>query len=134
MKKEKACGCIVIKNDEILIIKQHQGFYGFPKGHMEKGETEVVTAIREVKEETNIDVEIDEKYRFEMSYIINNHTIKTVVYFLAKAINDNIVIQKEELLEAKWVKISDVESILTYDNLKVLWKDIYLNIQKNNLL
>lgn len=128
MKKEKACGCIVFKGNEILVIKQHQGFYGFPKGHMEKGETEIITALREVKEETNIDVRINEKKRFEMSYIVNNNINKTVIYFIGEAINDNIIIQKEELLEAKWININDVESILTYNNLKELWKDVYIKI------
>ena len=57
-KKEKACGCIIIEDGKVLLIKQHQGFWGFPKGHVEDGETEEETAAREVKEETNIDVEI----------------------------------------------------------------------------
>ena len=39
-KKEKSCGCIIIENDKVLLIQQVKGHWGFPKGHMEKGETE----------------------------------------------------------------------------------------------
>ena len=31
MIKEKSCGTIIIDDDKVLIIKQKQGFYGFPK-------------------------------------------------------------------------------------------------------
>ena len=33
-------------------------FWSFPKGHQEDGETDIETAIRETKEETNLDVKI----------------------------------------------------------------------------
>ena len=61
MKHEKSCGAVIIKNNKVLVLQQVAGHWGFPKGHVEKGETEVETAIREIKEETNLDVEINEK-------------------------------------------------------------------------
>lgn len=130
MKKEKSCGTICINNGKVLIIKQMQGFYGFPKGHVEIGETEVETAIRETKEETNIDVVVDEDLRFSLSYIVNDNIDKEVVYFIAKPLNSTITIQESELLDAKWVNIEDVESILTFDNLKDLWKSVLVKIKK----
>ena len=57
MKYEKSCGAIIVSENKVLVIKQKSGFYGFPKGHMEELETEIETVIREVKEETNLDVE-----------------------------------------------------------------------------
>lgn len=130
MKKEKSCGTICINNGKVLIIKQMQGFYGFPKGHVEIGETEVETAIRETKEETNIDVVVDENLRFSLSYIVNNNIDKEVVYFVAKPLNSSITIQESELLDAKWVNIEDVESILTFDNLRDLWNEVLKKIKK----
>ena len=130
MKKEKSCGTICINDGKVLVIKQKQGFYGFPKGHVELGETEIETAIRETKEETNIDVKIDEKLRFTLSYIVNDTIDKEVVYFAAYPLNENIVIQQSELLDAKWVDIEDIENILTFDNLKDLWKDVLTKIKK----
>ena len=130
MKKEKSCGTICISDEKVLVIRQKQGFYGFPKGHVEEGETEVETAIRETKEETNIDVLVDESLRFSLSYIVNDTIDKEVVYFIAKPQNENIRIQESELLDATWVDIDDVYNILTFDNLKNLWKDVLTKIKK----
>lgn len=130
MKKEKSCGTICISDEKVLVIRQKQGFYGFPKGHVEEAETEVETAIRETKEETNIDVLVDESLRFSLSYIVNDTIDKEVVYFIAKPQNKNIRIQESELLDATWIDIDDVYNILTFDNLKNLWKDVLTKIKK----
>ena len=133
MIKEKSCGTIIIDDDKVLIIKQKQGFYGFPKGHMEKNETEVKTAIRETKEETNIDVLVDETKRYSLNYVIDNKIDKEVVYYLAKPLNKNIIKQESEINDILWVDIDKVIDILTFDNLKELWKKVlkenHLNIK-----
>lgn len=128
--KEKSCGTIVIDDNKVLIIKQKQGFYGFPKGHTEGKESEVETAIRETKEETAIDVIIDPQMKFTMQYIINQNILKEVVYFIAKPLNKKIVIQESELLEAFWVDINKVEELLTYENLKELWRNVLVKMNK----
>ena len=56
MTKEKSCGGIIYKQEnevyKFLRIKPILGHWGFSKCHVEDGETEVETAIREIKEET----------------------------------------------------------------------------------
>lgn len=61
MKYEKSCGAIVIEDGKVLLVKHNAGHWDFPKGHVEEGETEFETAIREVKEETNIDIKLKRK-------------------------------------------------------------------------
>ena len=124
MIKEKACGTIIIDGKKVLIIKQKQGFYGFPKGHMEENETEIETAIRETKEETNLDVLIDETKRYSLNYVIDNKIDKEVVYYLAKPLNKNIIKQELEIKEILWIDIDKVIDVLTFDNLKELWKKV----------
>lgn len=118
MKKEKSCGAVVIKkeNDELkfLIIRQHDDCWGFPKGHVEENETEEETAIREIKEETNIDVEIDNNFRKVITYSPKENVIKDVVFFIGKAISDELVIDPNELLEAKWVNHHDAKDYFEY--------------------
>ena len=119
MKKEKSCGCIVINNkDEILLIHHNAGHWDFPKGHVEEGETEVQTAIREVKEETNIDVKVNEEYRYSTQYSPKEDVIKEVVYFLAKNISSNKVAQESEVSEVKWFNIEEALEKITYDTSK----------------
>lgn len=131
MKYEKACGTIVINDNKALVIQQKQGFWGFPKGHMEQGENEIQTAIRETKEETNLDVIIEDKTRFCLTYFIEDKNIhKEVVYFVAKVDGKvDIKPQIEEINSIAWIDIVKVEDILTFDNLKELWKVVLNKIK-----
>jgi len=130
MKYEKSCGAVIIKEYNILLIEQKSGFYGFPKGHMEEFESEKETAIREVKEETNLDIEILSDLRFPLSYLQKSDMKKEVVYFLAQPINEEVKIQESELSGYEWVNIDEVENKLTFDNMKEIWKLIKEEIKK----
>ena len=121
MMHEKSCGAIVYRrhhgNSEILLIKHvNSGHWSFPKGHVEANETEVETALREIKEETGIDVIIDPTFRETVTYFPRKDTQKVVVYFIAKAKNFDYVRQEEEIAEIKWVDVGYATSVLTYEN------------------
>ena len=94
MKYEKSCGAVIFEGDKVLVIQQVKGHWGFPKGHVEDGETEVETAIREIKEETNLDVEIDETHRYIETYRPKEDVEKDVVFFVAKKIGGEIKVQE----------------------------------------
>lgn len=52
---------VIILNEENQVLLQKRadvGLWGIPSGHVEIGETVAAAAIREVKEETNLDVKI----------------------------------------------------------------------------
>ena len=123
-KKEKSCGCIIIESGKVLLIKQNDGQWGFPKGHVEPGETEIQTAIREVKEETNIDVKINDKKRYTMEYITDKGVFKQVVLFIAKKISGNEKNQESEIQSIKWMSYDEAIKIITYDNTRELFKKV----------
>lgn len=126
MKQEKSCGAIIIHNNQVLLIQQNQGFWGFPKGHVEGEETEIETAIREVKEETNLDIVVDETLRFENRYITDKNVDKTVILFVGRPVNDiNVIPQIAEIKNIKWVDWKEAEDIITFDNLKEVWRKAY---------
>ena len=132
MKQEKSCGCIVINDkNEVLLIHHNAGHWDFPKGHVEVGETEVQTAIREVKEETNIDVEVNEEYRYTTEYSPKEDVMKEVVYFLAKNISDNKEAQLEEVSEVKWIKIEEAINKITYDTSKEILIELKKDLESN---
>ena len=122
--KEKACGCIIINNNKVLLIKQTMGHWGFPKGHVEKGETEIETAIREVKEETNLNVEIEADKRYTMEYMTDKGNLKQVVLFIAKYTEGEIKAQECEVKDIKWIEFDKAIDIITYDNTRELFKQI----------
>ncbi len=34
MEREKSCGCIIVEDGKVLLVKQTKGHWGFPKGHV----------------------------------------------------------------------------------------------------
>ena len=126
MKKEKACGCIII-NDEnkiLLVYENNHNFWGFPKGHVEGNETEIETALREVKEEVGLDVKIDKSKRFELHYTIRDEIDKTSVFYVAKTLTTDVKIQIEEIIDYRWCTVEETLDTLTYDNWKEMFKSV----------
>ena len=121
MQHEKSCGAIVYRkfhgNIELLLIKnQNGGHWSSPKGHVEGTETEEETAVREIMEETGIQVALDTSFRHVITYAPKKETTKDVIYFLARALTYDYTPQEEEIAQIKWVEINHATSILSYDN------------------
>lgn len=125
---EKSCGAIVIykRGDrcKILLVKNHNGRnYSFPKGHVEQGETEQQTAVREVKEETGLDIRIIDSFREVADYCPFGKIRKRVVFFMAQTMSDKVHIQEEEIDSYIWVDLDEAHNRCTYDNdLRVIRK------------
>ena len=131
MKQEKSCGCIIINDkEEVLLVHHNKGHWDFPKGHVESGETEVETAKREVKEETNIDVEVNEEYRYSTKYSPKENVIKEVIYFLARNISDNKQAQLEEVSEVKWFSMEEAMSNITFDSSRNILIQLNKDLEK----
>lgn len=125
MGKEKSCGalvyCIQDSTMQLLLIKHKQGgHWSFPKGHVEKDETEIQTALREVKEETGVSIEILDGFRQQVNYSPRPGVSKDVVYFLGFAQDSTAKRQESEISELRWVTLDHAQHYLTYDNDKML--------------
>lgn len=128
MKEEKSCGCIILDKNCVLLVKHNSGHWDFPKGHVEEGETEEQTAIREVKEETGIDVEVRKKHRYTIQYMPKSDVKKEVVFFLAKKKKGIEMPQVEEVEKVEWVAINEALQRITFENSKeILQKAIHDN-------
>ena len=121
---EKACGCIIIEGDKVLLVRQNKGHWEFPKGHVEENETEMETAIREVKEETNLDVEIINDKRYVIEYVTDKGRDKQVVYFIAKMVSGDIKRQECEIQTVEWLTFDEALETITYENTKKLFRKV----------
>lgn len=125
---EKSCGALIFYRNKqgvrLLLVKNHNGrYWSFPKGHMELNETEEETAVREIKEETNLDVKILDGFREVSDYCPFGKIKKRVVFFLAQAFTDEVVDQPEEIDSHIWVDIQQARKYCTYENdLRVIEK------------
>ena len=106
MSVEHSCGAVVFTREgggiRYVIIHSLEGISGFPKGHMEPGETEEQTALREIREEVGLNVTIIPGFRHEASYPLPKKpgVTKRVTYFLAEYAGQEIHPQPEELAGA----------------------------------
>ena len=129
---EKSCGAVVFTRQEGLIkyviVQSKTGVYGFPKGHVEDGESEEETARREIFEETRLKVDFIKGFRAEDTYTfeINGKRIKkNVVYFLAEYSAQAPIAQQSEL---NAVCLMDYESCIDsfqFENSKKILSDAY---------
>lgn len=122
MNHERSCGAVLftVRDGVPLYVLVQENYYGFPKGHMEAGETERKTAIREIREETGVDATIIGDFRKVDHYLLKykQDTEKTVVYFLAYFENQEIRFQKEELNGAVLVPFEEAIRLVTHVRLK----------------
>ena len=85
---EISCGMVLVtrENGEVryLLIQNENGICGLPKGHVEAGETETETALREVWEETSVRPELIPGFREEIRYSMSNGNDKKVVFYLGR--------------------------------------------------
>ena len=131
VKYEKSCGAVVFTRTtagtEYVIIRSLEGYYGFPKGHCEAGETEEETALREIREETGLTVRLIPGFRLTDVYPIPKlpGVMKQVVYFLAEYAQQEIQSQKEELSDA---------CLMTYETAirKLYWESSKVILTKAN--
>jgi 8-oxo-dGTP pyrophosphatase MutT (NUDIX family) len=119
-EREESFGVIVFQRSDkenILLVKTDH--WGFPKGHPEAGEDGITAAIREVREETGIAVELsDAETRYVEEYEIRRErftTKKTVTYFVGEG--DGVPVAREgEVAETRWVPAREALELLTFES------------------
>lgn len=128
MTTEVASGAVVyrVKNHqpEYLLLKSATSdFWGFPKGHVEGNEDLSATALREIREETQLHVTLDTNYHDELHYELPNGNHKEVHLFVSEVPAD-VTIEKQdiEISDTGWFAVDEAVDRLTYDNLKALMK------------
>ena len=126
MKHEKSCGGLIYREQEgetqLLLIKHRSGgHWSFPKGHMEAGETEMMTALREIREETGLQVFLREGFREAVEYSPKPNVKKQVIYFIGFTLNESVLHpQEEEVSEIAWMEIHTAYEMVTFRNDKNL--------------
>lgn len=120
MQVEKACGAVIYTWEDqvpiyLLIQNLRGGHWGFPKGHVEAGESERQTAEREIQEETGLRVQIDSSFRKSITYPLP-HGMKESVYFVAEIPKQTIHPQEEEVSNFTYLPYSEALKQITHDS------------------
>lgn len=118
-----AARVIIFNQGKILLIhriKSGQEYYVLPGGSIEKGETPRQTAIREIKEETNFEIELDTPL-WKIKEKVDRE-IKLGYYFVAKKFTGNLRLGGPELQRQsnsnqyllEWIPVTQLKAYLLY--------------------
>ncbi len=111
----------------LLILHQEGSHWSFPKGRRQDDELPLQSALRELKEETGLDVDrllqdtpLLETYKFRRKDAIVH---KTVHYFPA-LVSGTLKLQEEEIRDARWLKLEDAPTLLTFAEARSLCRQV----------
>ena len=125
----KSCGVIPYRQagngrEYLIVFEQFSHCWSLPKGHMEPGETEVQTALRELEEETGLTARLEENACVTVEYPISPIARKQVVFFLGE-VSGTPRVREGEIESFRWVKENELESFLHPDTVKAC-KDLLM--------
>ena len=145
MPLEKSAGAIIFrKNKETKYLLLHypssakakKDYWDLPKGHIEKGEKEIDTVKREVREETGLkEIEIVEGFKEHIKYFFKfkGQTIfKIVIFYLARAKAKNVKISFEHI-GYQWLLYEQSLEQLTFKNAKDILTKANQFLEKTNI-
>lgn len=126
--REQLFGVIPIRQAaggaRVLLVHSTHGFWSLPKGHAEKGENPREAAAREFEEETGItDFEfLDGEPLFdEYTFTRGGRMVeKRVAYFPVRVLRPNLVLQRSEVDDARWVSFDQACIKATFQSTKEL--------------
>lgn len=122
----KSCGVLPYRmvNGErkfLLVFENYSQCWSLPKGHMEAGETEIETALRELYEETGLTAQLDTGRSASIEYPVSDFSRKQVVFYLGQVTGEPRV-REGEIDGFKWVSEEELENHLFPDTVEACRK------------
>lgn len=123
-RRESSAGGVVFRQANgrplFLLIRDSYGKWGFPKGHLERGERADTAALREVMEETGLRAvsvigsitEIEWRFRFRGALIHKNCQF----FLMETSVEDTKPQRSEGITACRWTSIDDARELIIYEN------------------
>ena len=112
MKTIEVVAAIIIKDNQIFATQrgygEFQGGWEFPGGKVEQGESLQAALVREIKEELDADIKVNELFETVEFDYPNFHL--TMHCFICELLSEELVLKEHE--DAKWL---DKEGLDTVD-------------------
>jgi len=129
-KPEVCVGAIILRLDELLLIRRGHGpaagEWSLPGGHLESGETLAEAVVREVAEETGLEV-VCGPFVGTAELITDAHHF-VVLDFEAIVMGSDETTAGSDAAEARWVPLADIDTVRLTDGLVEFLEEFgYLN-------
>ena len=116
---EKSCGVLPYrivdgKQEFLLVFETYSKCWSLPKGHIEAGETDIQTALRELKEETGLTAKLDTSRCASIEYPISNFARKEVAFYLGE-VQGEPKVRVGEIEKFQWVTAEQLRNYLFPD-------------------
>ena len=116
---EKSCGVLPYRMVDgqrqfLLVFETRSQCWSIPKGHMEQGETDAQTALRELFEETGLTARLDTTRVASIEYPISSFARKQVDFFLGE-VDGTPRVREGEIEKYKWVTAEELRDYLFPD-------------------
>jgi len=129
MKHESSAGVVIYtrapekQTVEYLLLHYPGGHWGFPKGKVEKGEDLRKAAVREVQEETGLEVIPVGNFSQSITYYFRDRdgtlVDKEVTFFVAEVDTKEVTLSQEHH-DYVWLPVEPALEKLTYNNSRQL--------------
>ncbi|XP_063813872.1 bis(5'-nucleosyl)-tetraphosphatase [asymmetrical] isoform X2 [Pseudophryne corroboree] len=134
----RACGLIIFRrvlsagmsDIEFLLLQTSYGIYHWtpPKGHVDPGEDDMTTALRETEEEAGLhpsQFRIVDGFRKELKYNVKNKQ-KTVLYWLAELSDPNASVKlSSEHQDFRWLQLQEACKFAGYPDMQDTLNEAY---------
>lgn len=144
MPVERSAGAVIFKEErgKIYYLLLHypgashrskKDYWDFPKGHLEKGESEKEAAKREIEEETGLkEIEFIDGFQETIKYFFKwkkKNVLKFVTFFLAKTKTKKVQISPEHI-GYEFLPYEKAKERLTFENAKEILKKAHYFLLK----
>ncbi len=141
----RAAGFIIFRRQpqvEYLLMQTSYGKHHWtpPKGHVDPGESEFETALRETQEEAGFNREVlklVDNFKVELKYSVQSHQDgkvrpKMTTYWLAELIDPcvNQVRLSDEHQDFKWLPLQEAKDICGYEDFSLALDKCHKTIQE----
>ena len=134
---EHSAGAVVFTREAgeprfVIVESLSSGVHGFPKGRMEEGETDLETALREVREETGLEPRILPSFRTVELYPLRErpNTVKQVIYYLAEYENQTPRPRPGEIRSVALMTCAEAMRTFEFENTRRVMTEAYSFLTK----
>ncbi|MGH2427531.1 MAG: NUDIX hydrolase [Candidatus Limnocylindria bacterium] len=104
------------RHEIVLVHRRSPKLWALPKGTPDAGETIEETALRETREETGLDVVLEERIAAIRYFFVRGSTRfhKTVHFFLMRPVGGHLELHDAEFDEVRWWEINEALAHMTH--------------------